>query len=336
MYPSQIPPRKVLAQMLVGNQLQQAIYVVTKLGIADLLQDGPKRDAELAQRTGADPKALYRLLRALASFGIFAEAEQHRFELTPIASLLQKDSLSPMRAFALWSGEVSYQAFGGLEYSVLTGKPAFEQIFGMEFFDYLTQNPEVGNLFDELMSQYTIPLATTVAAYDFSGDNVIVDAGGGRGDLLAAILHAHPRMQGVLFEHPRVNESAKSLLQSAGVMDRCQIVCGDILESVPRGGDVYLLKSVIHGFDDDKATHVLRNCQHVMSNGSKVLLVEFVMPSGNNPFPGKLMDLLMLVGCYGRERTEEEFRSLFIAAGLRMVNMMTTKYGYSVIEGRLL
>jgi hypothetical protein len=335
MDPSQIPARKVLAQMLVGNQIQQAIYVATKVGIADLLKDGPKRNEELAQATGAHPKALYRLLRALASFGIFAEDEQNRFVLTSIASLLQKEILSPMRAFALWSGGVSYQAFGGLEYSVLTGRPAFEQVFGTEFFDYLAQNPEVGHLFDELMSQYTMPLAATVAAYDLSGDNVIVDIGGGRGDLLAAILHAHPMMQGVLFEHPRVIESAKFLLQSANVMDRCQLVCGDILEYVPRGGDVYLLKSVIHGLDDDRATHVLRNCQQVMRKSSKVLLVEFVMPPGNDPFPGKLMDLLMLVGCYGRERTEEEFHSLFVAAGLRMVNLMTTKYGYSVMEGRL-
>jgi hypothetical protein len=329
----QMPPRRILAQMLVGNQIQQAIFVATKLGIADLLKDGPKRSEELAQSTGAHAGPLYRLLRSLASFGIFTEDEQCRFELTPLASLLQAGTPNSMRTFALWSGSVSYQAFGGLEYSVLTGKPAFEHIFGMEFYEYLAQNPEVGTLFDELMSWNTAPIAPVVAAYDFSGVNTVVDVGGGRGDLLAAILSAHPTMRGVLIDHSRIIQSAKSVLETACVADRCVTVCGDIFTSVPRGGDAYILKSIVHGLDDDEAIRLLSSCREAMNDGAKLLLLEFVMRPGNDPFPGKLMDLLMLVGCYGRERTEEEFRSLFAMAGFRLTNILTTRYAYSVIEG---
>jgi len=319
--------------MLVGNQVQQAIYVAANLGLADLLKDGPKRSEELAQTTGAHPGSLYRLLRTLASFGIFAEDEQGSFELTPLASLLQTGTPGSMRAFALRSGGVSYQVFGALEYSVLSGKPAFEHIFGMEFYEFLARNPETGTLFDELMSWNTAPVAPVVAAYDFSGVDTVVDVGGGRGELIASILSAHPPMRGVLVDQPRVIQGAKRVLEAAGVADRCATICGDITKSVPSGGDAYVLKSVVHGMDSDEATRLLTNCRKAMNHGAKLLLVEFIMPPGNDPFPGKLMDLLMLVGSYGRERTEEEFRSLFAAAGFRLMNIVTTKYVYSVIEG---
>jgi hypothetical protein len=268
----ELSAKKVLSHLLVGNQIQQAIYVVTKLGIADLVKDGPKRSEELAQITGAHPDALYRLLRALASFGIFAEDEQCRFELTPLASLLQKGAFNPLTAFT----------------------PA-------------------------------------VTAYDFKGVNTVIDVGGGRGDLLAAILRAHPAMHGILVEHPRVLKSAKSVLASAGVADRCEILSRNILESVPHG-DVYILKSVIHGLNDNDAIRLLTNCHRVMNNSGKLLLVEFLMPAGNHPFPGKLMDLLMLVGCYGRERSEDEFRSLCSAARFSLVNIVMTKSPYSIME----
>jgi SAM-dependent methyltransferase len=230
---------------------------------------------------------------------------------------------------------VSYQLFGALEYSVLTGEPAFDYLFGMEFFEYLAQNPEVGILFDEFMSRQTAPVGPVVAAYDFSGANAVVDVGGGRGELLAAILSAHPTLKGVLVDHSRVIQDAKRVLEAAGVADRCATVCGDIFESVPHGGDAYILKSVVHDLNDDDAARLLRNCHRAMNDGAKLLLVEFVMPPGNDPFPGKLMDLLMLVGSHGgRERSEAEFRMLFAAAGLRLTNIMPTKYAYSVIEAR--
>jgi ubiquinone/menaquinone biosynthesis C-methylase UbiE len=327
------PSRRVLAQMVLGNQVQQAIYVAAKLGIADLLRDGPKTSDELALSTGADSTALSRLLRALAGFGLFAQDEQGRFELTPLASLLQTGTPNSVRTFALWSGGVSYQAFAGLEYSVRTGKPAFEQTFGMGFFEYLSENQEVGDLFAELMSLHTAPIAPVVAAYDFSDIATVIDIGGGRGDLLAAILNAHPHLRGVLVDSPQVIRSAEEVLEAAGVRERCELVGQDIFNGVPGGGDCYLLKSVIHGLSDEQAVSLLVSCRRAMKETGKLLLVEFVIPEGNEPFPGKLMDLLMLVGCYGRERSRGEFESLLTASGFRLSNVTETKHAYSLIEG---
>jgi hypothetical protein len=203
----------------------------------------------------------------------------------------------------------------------------------MEFFEYLNRNPELAGLFDDAMSWHTSPIAPVVADRDFSGINTVVDVAGGRGELLAAILMAHPKLRGILVDHPRVIENARLRLESAGVADRCTTICGDVLESVPPGGDAYILKSVIHGLSDDDSIRLLANCRRAMNNCGKLLLVEFVLPIGNDPFPGKLMDLLMLVGGKGRERTKDEFSALFGEAGLRMANINTTNYAYSIIEG---
>lgn len=326
-----LAPRRVLAQMLVGNQLQQAVHVAARLGVADLLGDGPRPAEELAREAGAHPGALRRLLRALAAFGVFAEDAEGRWELTPAAALLRAGEPGSMRAFALWSGGVSYRVFGALEHSVRTGEPAFDHLFGAEFFEYLAGHPEDGAVFDEMMAWNTAPVAPVVAAR-FSGVETVVDVGGGRGELLAGLLAAHPAMRGVLFDHPRVAEGAARALEAAGVADRCRVVCGDMLESVPGGGDAYLLKSVLHGLDDGTAARVLRNCRRAAGGGGRLLLVEFVLPPGNDPFPGKLMDLLMLVGGRGRERTEDELRSLLGAAGFRLAEVVPTRYGLSVIE----
>ncbi len=330
---SPLPPRRVLAQMLVGNQVQQAIYVAARLGIADLLKAGPLGSEELAAATGSHPGSLYRLLRVLASFGLFAADDRGCFELTPLGELLRQDAPESMRALALWSGGVSYQAFGGLERSVRTGEPVFEEIFGTDFFDYLARNPDAGARFDDLMTWNTAPVAGVFARYDLSGIGTIVDVGGGRGVLLAAILRAHPGMRGVLVDHPRVLESSRGVLAAAGVADRCETVGADILRQVPAGGDAYLLKSIVHGLDDGEATRLLTRCREAARPGGRLLLVELVMGPDNEPGPAKLMDLLMMVGCYGRERGEEEYRALLAAAGFRFSRIMTTRFGYSVIEG---
>jgi SAM-dependent methyltransferase len=324
---------QVLAQLLVGNQIQQAIYVAAKLGIADQLQDGPRDSAELAEIVGAHPDALHRLLRALAGFGIVAADDDRCFSLTPLGELLCSGAPRSVRPFALWSGGVSYQAFGALEHSVRTGGPAFEHLFGQEFFTYLAQHPESGDVFDEMMSRHTTPVAGAVAGYDLSGVDVVVDVGGGRGELLAAILGAHPTIRGVLVDQPRVLDDARRVFERAGVADRCTSVVGDIRWALPVG-DAYVLKSVLHGLPDDEAVQVLANCRRAMRPNGMVLVVEFVLPGDNRPSPGLMMDLLMLVGCHGREREESEFAALFEAVGLRLVKITPTKHGYSVIEGR--
>ncbi|MEO5953750.1 MAG: methyltransferase, partial [Chloroflexia bacterium] len=238
-------------------------------------------------------------------------------------------------AFALWSGGVNYRLFGELEYSVMTGEPAFDHLFGMEFFDYLAANPETGFLFDEFMSRQTAPVGPVIAAYDFTGDKVVVDVAGGRGELVAAVLAAHPEMRGILYDEERTVEGAKRVLAAAGVADRCEAVVGDITESIPTGGDVYILKSVVHSMTDKEVADLLRKCKQAMNEGGKLLLVELVMPKGNEPHPARLMDLLMLAGTHGGyERTEDQFRSVFADAGLKLTNLIHTKYAYSIVEAR--
>ena len=327
-------PRSLLARLLVGNQVQQAVHVAARLGIADLLGDEPRAVDELAREAGANPDALRRMLRALAAFGVFAEDAEGRFGPTPAAALLRRGAPGSMRAFALWSGGVSYRVFGALEHSVRTGGPAFEHLFGAEFFDYLAAHPDDGAVFDEMMAGNTAGVAPLVAARDFSAAGTVVDVGGGRGELLAAVLRAHPHLRGVLVEHPRVLPAAREAMRAAGVAERCEVVAGDAADSVPAGGDVYVLKSVLHGVDDERAARILEGCRRAMGEGGTLLVVEFVLAPGNGPSPAKLMDLLMLVGSRGRERTEGELRSLLGAAGFRLAGVEATPYGYSVIEAR--
>jgi hypothetical protein len=322
-----------LAQLLQGNQVQQAVHVAAKLGIPDLLEDGPRHSDELAAAAGAHPDALFRLLRALTGFGIFARDEQGRFTLTPLSAALRSGAPHSVLPFALWSGGVSYRAFGGLEESVRTGEPAFEHLYGTEFFDYLSAHPESGAVFDEMMSRHTAPVAPVVARHELPGVRTVVDLGGGRGELLMAMLAGHPGRRGVLVDRPDVLDRARPVLAAAGVDERCDLVPGDIRRSVPPG-DAYLLKSVLHGLDDDDAARVLDNCRRAGGPSAVLLLIEFVIPPGDEPYPGKLMDLLMLVGCHGRERTAEEFAALLDRTGFGLVRIVPGKNGYSIIEAR--
>jgi hypothetical protein len=331
--PSRAPgsPRSHLARLLAGNQVQQAVHVAAKLGIADLLAGGPRPAGELAREAGAHPAALARLLRALAAFGVFAEEADGRWALTPAAALLRRGAPGSMRAFALWAGDVSYRVFGALEHSVRTGEPAFEHLFGAEFFAWLAEHPEDAAVFDEMMAGNTAGVTPLLAARDFSVARVVVDVGGGRGELLAAVLRAHPHLRGVLMEHPRLLPAARETLGRGGVAERCRVVEGDALESVPPGGDVYVLKSVVHGLDDDAAARALARCRAAMEPGKTLLLVEMLLPPGTDPHPARLMDLLMLVGCRGRERGEDEYRALLGSAGFRLDAVEHTPYGYSVM-----
>ncbi|HEX6911829.1 MAG TPA: methyltransferase, partial [Longimicrobium sp.] len=327
-------PRSLLARLLVGNQVQQAVYVAAKLRIADLLGDEPRPVDDLARDAGADPDALRRLLRALAAFGVFAEDGEGRFGMTPAAALLRRGARGGMRAFALWSGGVSYPVFGALEHSVRTGEPAFEHLFGAPFFDYLAAHPEDGAVFDEMMAGNTAGIVPLLAGRDFGDVETVVDVGGGRGELTAAVLRAHPHLRGILVEHPRLLAAAREVMRAAGVAERCDVVAGDVMDAVPSGGGVYVLKSVLHGLHDADAARALSACRRAMGDRGTLLIVEFVLPPGNEPFPGKLMDLLMLVGGPGRERTEAEFRALLQGTGLRLAGVEPSPYGYSVLEAR--
>jgi hypothetical protein len=330
-----LPPPLVLMQMATGYIVSQALYVAAKLQIADHLKDGPRTSEELAQAVGADARFLYRVLRALASVGVFAETEEGSFTLTPTAELLRTDVQGSMHAMVVWMNEpFHWRVFEEMLGSVKTGQLAFKQVFGMEPFPYFVQNPEVARIFDNAMTSFSLISAPAVtAAYDFSSIKKIVDVAGGHGLLISSILKANPHLQGVLFDMPTVIEGAGRLIEEAGVADRCGKVAGDFFEAVPAGGDAYIMKHIIHDWDDERALTILKNCHRAMTENGKLLLVEVVLPPGNEPSFGKIMDIEMMLLPGGTERTEAEYRALFAAAGFRLTRVVPTQSPASVIEG---
>jgi hypothetical protein len=331
-----MPPAVALRQMLLGYRISQALYVAAKLGIADVLKDGPKGSDELATAVGAHPDALHRLLRVLASVGIFAQVDQRRFTLTPLGALLQTDVPGSLWSTAVLTGEWWWQAYGELLYSVTTGKPAHDHVYGMRNFEYFAQHPATGQLFLAGIAARRGPLSIAVAAaYDFSGVHVLIDVGAGAGDLIAAILKANPAMRGVVFDLPYIIDDAQALVEAEGVAARCDVVAGDFFASVPAGGHAYILRSVIHDWDDAHAVAILKNCHQAMQGQGKLLLVERVMPERAEQAPQVVLaDLEMLVMTPGgRERTEAEFRGLLAAAGFKPTNIVSTQSELSIIEG---
>jgi hypothetical protein len=323
-------------QMINGYWNSQMICVAAKLGIADLVADGPKSSAELAKITGTHAPTLYRLLRALASLGVFAEDDRGRFGLTPLAEPLRTGVPDSLRDWAVFAADVeTWRSWEQLLYSVTTGEAAFEHVWGMPNWEYRAHKPEANAIFNAAMiSASSRRIGPVMAAYDFSGIRTIVDVGGGHGAFIAAILSAYPTMRGILFDLPHVVAGAEPMLKAAAIASRCEIIGGSFLEAAPGGGDAYLLSKVIHDWGDERAAAILRNCRQVMAVHSRLLLVEAVIPPGNTPHPGKLSDINMLVvNTGGRERTEAEFRALLKAAGFTLARIIPTQGESSVIEG---
>ncbi|HUE82338.1 MAG TPA: methyltransferase [Pyrinomonadaceae bacterium] len=330
----EIPPQAVLHQMMCGHWVSQAIYVTAKLGIADHLADGPRHIDDLAQTVGGNSGALYRLLRALASVGLFTEGEQRHFALTPIGACLQTEIPGSMRPLAILITDFDWEPWKQMLYSVQTGKTAFERVHGMGVFDYFQQHPEQGQAFDEAMTTFvTANGLAVVAAYDFSPFAKIVDVGGGHGALMAAILKANVGTKGVIFDLPSVVAGAKRTIEAAGLSDRCELVGGDFFTTpLPTGGDAYMMASIIHDWDDERSLAILKNCRRAMSDHAKLLLVEMVIPPGDTPFLGKLLDLEMLVCFGGQDRTEVEYHQLLAAAGFQLARIVPTATPSSIIE----
>ncbi|HEV8194671.1 MAG TPA: methyltransferase [Ktedonobacterales bacterium] len=323
--------RKTLAQMIDGYADTQYVALAAQLGIADLLADGPLGAATLATATNSHPDALYRALRAMAARGIFAESDGRRFSLTPLSEFLRSTHPDSLRSMAIRQGGSWYRAYGALPYSVATGKNAFRHVHGKSLFEYLEEHPDAGASFNQGMTNYTRQaIPTLLAAYDFSWARTVVDVAGGQGLLLSAILQANPTMRGVLFDLPHVVASAEHLLQEAGVADRCEVVGGDFFESVPSGGELYTMRWIIHDWEDEQATTILRNCAQVMHPKGKVALIEIVLGETNCAVDGPLMDLHMLLIPGGRERTAAEFERLLATAGLHMTCIVPTE-GYACI-----
>lgn len=329
-----LPPSAVLLQMMTGYWVSQALHVVAKLGIADLLTDGPRPIEELAMTTNTHAPSLRRVLRALASVGVFTETSPAVFALTPLASLLQTGTPDSMRALAIMYAEEQYRAWGDVLHSVQTGEPAFEHHFGTSYFEYLAQHPESDRVFNEAMTGWTMQLVDAVVnTYDFSQFRTIVDVGGSYGTLLAAILQNNPAARGILFDQPHVVAAAKEPLEKAGVVERCTIVGGDFFVEVPSGGDAYLLAQILHDWDDERSVAILQQCRRGIPAHGKLLVIELVLPTGEEPFLGKWLDLHMLVLFAARERTAAEYEALFQAAGFKLARVIPTAAGASIVEG---
>ncbi len=329
-----VPPSLQLFEIAIGFMKSQAIYVAAKLGIADLLKDGPKKVDELASITGVHGNSLHRLLRALAGMEILSEKGDGSFELTPMASALQSDVPMSLRPYVLLLGDKSWwDPWGNLLHSVKTGEAAFDHIFGMGYSEYLEKLPDLAKIFNECMTSVSQAHNPAIAgSYNFSPFRKIVDVGGGHGSLLTAILKANPTVTGILFDLPHVVSSINKL--DVELSGRCEISSGDFFEEVPAGGDAYILKQIIHDWNDELSIKILKNCCRAMTEDGRVLVVEGVIEPGNTPNILKLFDLHMLVTAPGgKERTESEFRSLFEAAGFELSKIIPTPSSFCIIEG---
>jgi hypothetical protein len=313
-------PRLTLLGLINGFQITQAIRVAATLRIADHLKEGARSAGELAALTKSHPDSLYRLLRALAAVGVFREGEGRTFTLTPTGDCLRADSATPLGAWAEVVGSPYFwQAWGHLLHSVQTGENAFQDLNGKDVWQFRAEYPEYGATFDRAMTQLSRGSAEAVIrAYDFSSFHHIVDIGGGQGLMLAAILRAHPHTRGTLFDQPDVVARAKAVLSERGVIERCEVVGGSFFERVPEGADAYLMRAVIHDWEDDEAIAILKVCRRAMRESAKLLLIERLVAPPNEMPATKFSDLNMLVSPGGRERTREEFSDLFAKSGFEL------------------
>ncbi|MBI1348275.1 methyltransferase [bacterium] len=323
-----------LSQMISGYWVSQMLHVATRLQLADHLRSEPKTVAELAQLTETHARSLGRLLRGLASVGIFAETSPGTFTLTPQAEYLRDDHPATVRPMALMMGGVQYQAWGELLHSVQTGETGFQHRYGQPLFDYLGEHPEQAAEFDRAMvSIHGGETAAIIDAYDLSAFQSLMDVGGGNGSQLIEILHRHPRLRGQVFDLPHVAERAQQALIAAGLGERGSAVGGSFFDSVPSGAEAYLLRHVIHDWSDEQSQHILSLVRKAIPANGRLLVIETVIPPGNDPSFAKLLDLTMLVIPGGIERTESEYRELFEASGFRLNRIVPTAAGVDVIEG---
>jgi len=332
---STLPPSLQLFYLSKGTAISTSLSLVAELGIADLLAEGPRNVAELARETDTHPQSLFRVLRLLASQGVFTEVQPEYFALTRLGEFLRSDIPGTMRSWVRMTGMKSwFQAYAEAMHSLRTGEPAFKHAVGVEFFDYMAANTEQGAIFNQAMTDFGQGVSNAVVhGYDFSGLERVIDVGGSHGSLIRAILHAYPEMRGVLFDLPHVAESARQLIAEDGLAQRCDIVGGDFFKAIPAGGDAYLLRWIIHDWDRERALTILENCRSAMRKTARLLLVEAVIPPGNEPHLGKLMDFVMLAGLGGQERTEDEYAHLLNEAGFRLQRVVPTASPMSVIEG---
>lgn len=328
------PPHAQLIQMASAYWISRIVYAAARLGLADHLAAGPQSAAELVGPTRTHAPSLHRLMRTLASLGILTERDAQRFALTPLGEALKAGAPGSARATLLTFGGPAFSAgFEQIMHSLETGKTGFEKAMGMPVFDHLSQHPDEASLFSETMVGFHGAEPAAVAeAYDFSAFKTVVDVGGATGNMLAAILSRHAGPRGVLFDMAHVVKDAPALLRERRVEPRVTIEAGNFFETVPAGGDAYLLSHVIHDWNEDQCLTILGHCRKAMKPDGRLLIVEMVLPVGDTPHPGKVLDIVMLVLPGGQERTETEYAALLKKAGFRLTRVIPTQSAVSVVE----
>jgi precorrin-6B methylase 2 len=323
-----------LTRILISAALSRAVGSVAELGVADLIQTGQPQPVEhLARASKTHEPSLYRILRFMASYGIFQETGNRHFDHTPLSAALRSDAPGSLRAGAQLFHHI-FAGWDGLHHSIQTGEPAFTKVFGAPIFEYIPTHPELGPIFDAGMTSINYyETAAMLDAYKFTGINVLADIGGGNGSLLSAVLARYPHMQGILFDLGHVVGRAKENLKAAGLADRCRVIEGSFFESVPAGADAYLFRHIIHDWTDEQSIQILRHCRKVIPAHGKLLIADCVVPAGNAPSLAKDMDIAMLTFPGGQERTEAQFRSLLKASGFELKSITPTTTMISVVEG---
>jgi hypothetical protein len=324
-----------LTRMLISAALSRAVCTIAELGIADQIDPGsPQAVESLAAATGTHERSLYRILRFLASKGIFQERGHRQFDHTQLSRCLRSDAEDSFRPAARMLHRI-YRSWDGLHHSAITGESGFNKVFGQPLFDYIGTRPDLAPMFDAAMTAFhNHETAAMLAAYDFSGVRCLADIGGGNGSLIGAVLQRYPKLRGLLFELSHVARRARANLTVDGVDSRCSVIEGNFFESVPDGADVYLFRHIVHDWADEQTVKILSNCRKAIPKNGRLLIIEAVLPSGNKPSLAKDFDMLMMVVPGGIERTEEEYRLLFKQAGFRLSSITPTTSLVSVVEGK--
>jgi hypothetical protein len=326
---------QLLTQLATGHIVASALQVMLRLGIPDWLARGPRTAAELAHAAGVREDGLYRVLRALAGVGVLFETAARRFALTEAGELLVSGAPGGMRDMGLWiTSPFHFRVYAELMHSVRTGEPAAEKVVGMPVFEYFPTQPELSEIFNDAMTNLSqVVVQAVLDVYDFSGIGTLVDVAGGHGAVLTTILNAYPRMRGVLFDLDHVVAGASARIEAMGLTERCRTESGDFFQAVPVGGDAYIMKHIIHDWDDERAVAILRNIRAAMGGKrGRVILLESVLQPGNAPDFGKIIDLEMMAMPGGRERTADEFRGLFASAGFALTRIIATESPLSIVE----
>jgi len=339
--PGTINPTAAAYLLVLGNGYcrTQLLAVAARLGVADALVDGPRSAQELASTTGAKEEPLRRVMRALVALGVFGEMEDGRFELTDASQPMRTDVPGSVRNALIVFGEDNYQPVGHLLHALRTGDVPFDNVYGRTYYEWLSDNPEASATFAAAMAELsTLEVSEALAAYDFSSIGTLVDIGGGNGHFVAGVLRANPELRGVLVDLPAAVVGAADLLARHGVADRCEVVAGDFFREVPAGHDAYVLKRVLHNWDDGTSTGILTSCRRALAGDGRVIVIERMLPQRMFPAPmneiAVQMDTVLMAKHTGRTRTEAEFRRLFDASGFELSDRRTTPAGFSILEAR--